>query len=137
MTKNLRLRKIMKQLKNLEYATKEINKIGELETETIIESTKRKLSAKEKEKINKINELEKDLRTETVKRRMKEKPVSFKMENKEIARRKLIELKIEIKAEIIIKTGESKTEILREVIEKKSRQLNAKRKLKKKKKWKN
>ena len=95
MTKNLRLRKIMKQLKNLEYTTKEINKIGELETETIIESTKRKLSAKEKEKINKINELEKDLRTETVKRRMKEKPVSFKMENKDIARRKIIELKID------------------------------------------
>ena len=44
---------------------------------------------------------------------MKEKPVSFKMKNKEIARRKIIELEIEMEAEIIIKTGESKIEILR------------------------
>ena len=49
---------------------------------------------------------------------MKEKPVSFKIKNKEIARRKIIELEIEIKAEAIIKTGESKLEILREIIEK-------------------
>ena len=39
---------------------------------------------------------------------------------------------MEIKAEIIIKTEESKIEILREVIEKKSREFNTKRKLKKK-----
>ena len=56
---------------------------------------------------------------------MKEKPVSFKIKNKEIARRKIMEIElkeieieseIEIKAEIIIKTGESKIEILREAI---------------------
>ena len=57
---------------------------------------------------------------------MKEKPVSFKMKNKEIARRKMIELEIEIKVETIIKTGKSKIEILREVIEKKARELNSK-----------
>ena len=62
---------------------------------------------------------------------MKEKLVSFKMKNKEIPRRKIIELEIEMKAEIIIKTGESKTEILREVIEKEFRELNTNRKLKK------
>ena len=60
-------------------------------------STKRKLNAIEKEKINKINELEEDLRKETVKKRVKGKPVSFKMKNKEIARRKIIELEVEIK----------------------------------------
>ena len=49
--KNLRLRKIMRELKNLEDAIEEINKIEELETEIIIESTKRKLSAIEKKKI--------------------------------------------------------------------------------------
>ena len=58
---------------------------------------------------------------------MKETPESFKRKNKEIARRKVIEL--EIKLETIIKTGESKIEILREVTEKKSRELNTKRKL--------
>ena len=57
---------------------------------------------------------------------MKEKPVSFKMKNKEIARRKMIELEIEIKVETIIKTGKSKIEILREVLEKKARELNSK-----------
>ena len=58
---------------------------------------------------------------------MKETPESFKRKNKEIARRKVIEL--EIKLETIIKTGESKIEILREVTKKKSRELNTKRKL--------
>ena len=62
---------------------------------------------------------------------MKEKPVSFKMENKEIARRKIIELEIEIKVGTIIKTRKSKIEILREVIEEMSRELNTERKLKK------
>ena len=76
--KNLRLPKIMKELKNLEDATKEINKIKELETEIIIESTKRKRSAVEKEKINRMIELGEDLRMEAVKRRMKEKPANFK-----------------------------------------------------------
>ena len=37
---------------------------------------------------------------------MKEKPVSFKMKSKEIARRNIIELEKEIKARIIIKTEE-------------------------------
>ena len=47
---------------------------------------------------------------ETVKRRMKEKPASFKMKMKsrEMPRRKIIELGIEIKAEILIKTGKLK-----------------------------
>ena len=49
---------------------------------------------------------------------MKEKPTSFKMKNKGIARRKIIELEIEIKVETIIKTGKTKIEILRKVIKK-------------------
>ena len=44
----------------------------------IIESTKRKLSAIEKEKIIRINELEENLRIKTVKKRMKERPMSLK-----------------------------------------------------------
>ena len=59
--KNLILIKIMKELKNLEDAIEEINKIEELEPEIIIEFSKRKLSAIEKEKINEINELETNL----------------------------------------------------------------------------
>ena len=59
--KNIRLIKIKKELKNLEDAIEEINKIEELETVIIIESTKRKISAVEKEKINRINELAEDL----------------------------------------------------------------------------
>ena len=50
--KNPRLIKIMRELKNLEDAVKEINKIEELKTEIII---KRKLRAIEKERTNKIN----------------------------------------------------------------------------------
>ena len=80
----------MKELKSLENATEEINKMEELETEIIIQSTKRKLGAIEKEEINKINELQEYLRIETVKRRMKEKPMIFKIKNKEIARGKII-----------------------------------------------
>ena len=57
---------------------------------------------------------------------MKEKPASFKMKNKEIARGKIIESEIEIKAGIIIKARESK--LLRETIEKKFRELNTERK---------
>ena len=40
------------------------------------------------------------------------------MKNKGIARRKIIELEIEIKVETIIKTGKTKIEILRKVIKK-------------------
>ena len=115
--------------KKLEDAIEGINKIEELETQIIIEFAKRKLSSIEKEKINRIDKLEKDLRVETVKRRIKEKPVSFKMKNKEIARKKLIELEKEIKAEVTIKTEESKLEILREIIEKKSCEPNTERKI--------
>ena len=61
---------------------------------------------------------------------MKEKPVSFKMKNKEIWRRKITELEIEIKVETMIKTAESKLEILREIMGKKSRELNTERKFK-------
>ena len=77
-TKNPRIIKITRELKNLEDAKEEINKIEELETEMIIESTKRKLSAIEKEKIIRINELEENLRIKTVKKRMKERPMSLK-----------------------------------------------------------
>ena len=82
-----------------------------------------------------INELEADLRIETVKRRMKEKLVSFKSKIKKYQKKKKkkkIESGVEVKAEIIIETEQSKIEILREVIERKSRELNTKRKLKKK-----
>ena len=48
---------------------------------------------------------------------MKEKPVSFKMKSKEIARRNIIELEEEIKARIIIKTEEWRLELLREIME--------------------
>ena len=55
----------------------------------IIESTKRKRNAIEKEKIIKLNEIREDLRIKTVKKRMKKKPASFKMKNKEIERKKI------------------------------------------------
>ena len=67
---------------------------------------KEKTQCYRKWKINRINELEEDLRIETAKRRPMYKPLSFKVKNKEIARRKIIELEIEIKSEIIVKTGE-------------------------------
>ena len=76
--KNPRIIKITRELKNVEGAIEEINKIEELETEMIIESTKRKLSAIEKQKIIRINELEENLRIKTVKKRMKERPMSLK-----------------------------------------------------------
>ena len=76
--KNPRIIKITRELKNVEGAIEEINKIEELETEMIIESTKRKLSAIGKEKIIRINELEENLRIKTVKKRMKERPMSLK-----------------------------------------------------------
>ena len=72
----------MRELKNVEDALEETNKIVELETEIIIESTKRKSSATETEQITKINKLEKYLKIETVKRRMKEKIMSFKTKKK-------------------------------------------------------
>ena len=80
--KKPRLIKIMRELKNVEDALEETNKIVELETEIIIESTKRKSSATETEQITKINKIEKYLKIETVKRRMKEKPMSFKTKKK-------------------------------------------------------
>ena len=80
--KKPRLIKIMRELKNVEDALEETNKIVELETEIIIESTKRKSSATETEQITKINKLEKYLKIETVKRRMKEKIMSFKTKKK-------------------------------------------------------
>ena len=52
MIKNFRLIQIMKELKGLVDAIEGINKIKELETEIIIESTKKKLSAIEKENID-------------------------------------------------------------------------------------
>ena len=76
--KHPRIIKITIELKNLEDAIEEINKIEELETEMIIESTKRKLSAIEKEKLIRINELEENLRIKTVKKTMKERAMSLK-----------------------------------------------------------
>ena len=52
--KNPRLIKTTGELKNLEYTIEEINKIEASETEIIIESTKRKLSAIETEKVIKL-----------------------------------------------------------------------------------
>ena len=52
----------MRELKNVEDAIEEANKIVELETEIIILSTKRKSSATEAEQITKIKKLEKDLK---------------------------------------------------------------------------
>ena len=69
-------------LKYLEHAVEETNKVEELETEIIIESSKRKFCAIEKEKMIKINELKENLRIEIVKRRTKEEPLSFKIKKK-------------------------------------------------------
>ena len=89
-------------LKYLEHAVEETNKVEELETEIIIESSKRKFCAIEKEKMIKINELKENLRIEIVKRRTKEEPLSFKIKNKEIGRKKNRIRKR--KPEMIIKT---------------------------------
>ena len=67
-----------------------------------------------------------------VKGRVKKKPVNFKTKNKEIARRQIIEWETEIKSRTVIKTIESKLEILREITEKKSRKLNTEKKNQKK-----
>ena len=112
-------------LKYLEHAVEETNKVEELETEIIIESSKRKFCAIEKEKMIKINELKENLRIEIVKRRTKEEPLSFKIKNKEIGRKKNRIRKR--KPEMIIKTWESKLDILREIWKKKFRQLNTDR----------
>ena len=50
--KNSRLKKIMRELKNIEDAMEQINKIEKSETNIIIESTKRELNAIGKEKKN-------------------------------------------------------------------------------------
>ena len=97
--KNPRLIKTMTELKILKHATEEINKIKELETEIITESTKRKLSTIEREKEK--NELEEET---------------------------------EIKVKITFEKRESQLEILRKATEKKSREFNIDRKIKKKKK---
>ena len=52
--KNPRLRNTMREVKSLEDAIEKIDKIEELETKIIIESTERKLSAIEKEKTIKL-----------------------------------------------------------------------------------
>ena len=57
----------MRELKNLEYAIEKINKIKELETKLIIESTKRKRNAIEKEITIRINEIEGYINVETKK----------------------------------------------------------------------
>ena len=79
---NPRLRRILIELKNQEDVIDLLNKIEELETQIIIETTKRKLSAIENKNVTEINELGEDLRIEAVKRRMKEKHESFKLKNK-------------------------------------------------------
>lgn len=122
---------MISELKNLEDTIEEINKIEESETQIMIEFIKRKLNAIGKEEMIKISVVEEDLRIETVRRRMKEKPVSFEKKNRKIARKKIVS-ETEIKAEIIIKTEELKLEILREIIDKKSREMNTERKFEKK-----
>ena len=80
--KNPRLRRILIELKNQEDVIDLLNKIEELETQIIIEPTRRKLRAIGNENVTEINELGEDLRIERVKRRMKEKHESFKLKNK-------------------------------------------------------
>ena len=80
--KNPRIRRILIELKNQEDVIDILNKIEELKTQIIIETTKRKLSAIENKNVTEINELGEDLRIEAVKRRMKEKHESFKLKNK-------------------------------------------------------
>ena len=96
--KSLRIIKTMRELRNLEDAIEEINQLEESETEIVIESRKRKYSVIQKQKIIKINELKEDFGILTVKRRMKEKPESFKMKNKEIARSKSNRIRERIKS---------------------------------------
>ena len=96
--KSLRIIKTMRELRNLEDAIEEINQLEESETEIVIESRKRKYSVIQKQKIIKINELKEDFGILTVKRRMKEKPESFKMENKEIARSRSNRIRERIKS---------------------------------------
>ena len=96
--KSLRIIKTMRELRNLEDAIEEINQLEESETEIVIESRKRKCSVIQKQKIIKINELKEDFGILTVKRRMKEKPESFKMKNKEIARSKSNRIRERIKS---------------------------------------
>ena len=80
--KNPRIRRILIELKNQEDVIDILNEIEELETQIIIEPTKRKRSAIENENVTEINELGEDLKIEAVKRRMKEKHESFKLKNK-------------------------------------------------------
>ena len=96
--KSLRIIKTMRELRNLEDAIEEINQLEESETEIVIESRKRKYSVIQKQKIIKINELKEDFGILTVKRRMKEKPESFKMNNKEIARSRSNRIRERIKS---------------------------------------
>ena len=96
--KSLRIIKTMRELRNLEDAIEEINQLEESETEIVIESRKRKYSVIQKQKIIKINELKEDFGILTVKRRMKEKPESFKMKNKEIARSRSNRIRERIKS---------------------------------------
>ena len=96
--KSLRIIKTMRELRNLEDAIEEINQLEESETELVIESRKRKYSVIQKQKIIKINELKEDFGILTVKRRMKEKPESFKMKNKEIARSRSNRIRERIKS---------------------------------------
>ena len=87
----------MRELKNLEYAIEKINKIKELETKLIIESTKRKRNAIEKEITIRINEIEEYINVETKKEKNRGVKWVFKRKNKKIARRKIIEFEIKIK----------------------------------------
>ena len=88
----------MRELRNLEDAIEEINQLEESETEIVIESRKRKYSVIQKQKIIKINELKEYFGILTVKRRIKEKPESFKMKNKEIARSRSNRIRERIKS---------------------------------------
>ena len=94
-------------LKKLEDTILELNRIKGVEIKRIRESTKKNQRDRRRKNHYK-NELEEDLRIKTVMRKIRKKPVSFKMKNKEIARKKKIDLEKEIKAEKINKAEESK-----------------------------
>ena len=109
----------MRELRNLEDAIEEINQLEESETEIVIESRKRKYSVIQKQKIIKINELKEDFGILTVKRRMKEKPESFKMKNKEIARSKSNRIRERIKSRNNKQCRKTKTRNIKRNIKKK------------------
>ena len=91
-------------LKKLEDYTKQNKRSRNKKNKRVYKKNQRD----RRRKNNYKNELEEDLRIKTVMRKIRKKPVSFKMKNKEIARKEKIDLEKEIKAEKINKAEESK-----------------------------